>query len=169
MTSPEPAEVSKPATPRRDVLKEVWEDLQAIRREHEPRARGQELTTARRTNLRSRIAELLTAKLSREDLLMAARWVYTSDNIKADGARKTGDPIETMLRPKHCVVYVELAIKASSQGSTSVESSRPAGLTAAEIEREKGSAYLYNLTPGPGYGEYTEAAKVAMETGIYPL
>ena len=53
--------------------------------------------------------ELRQAGLTRADLLAAVTWVCTSSNIKAEGARSTGDPVGTLLRAAHCVTYCELA------------------------------------------------------------
>jgi hypothetical protein len=42
--------------------------------------------------------------------------------MRAEGARKTGDPVSTMLRARHCVEYVELALaEASSTGQVAAD------------------------------------------------
>ena len=93
-----------------DTLTKTWEALQAIRKRHQPAARGQSFSAARRRNLRARLSELRKAGHDRGALLHAAEWVHTSANMRAEGARKTGDPLGTLLRPRNCLDYVELAI-----------------------------------------------------------
>jgi hypothetical protein len=100
----------------RDLLLVIWGHLEAVRQEHHaqvynktPRARP--LTQKRRANLQARVRDLQEAGLEPETaLLKAADWVYTSTAWNACGARKTGDPIETLLRPSHCVSYCEKAL-----------------------------------------------------------
>ena len=103
-----------------DTLTKTWEALQAIRKRHQPAARGQSLSTARRRNLRARLSELRKAGHDRGTLLHAGAWVFTSSNMHAEGARKTGDPIGTLLRAKHCLKYVELSIDGSAGPAVTV-------------------------------------------------
>lgn len=97
---------------------DLWAQLQAIRSQHTEGARGQGLTPKRRANLQTRCKELRQAGLSRDDLLRAARWVHESANIRAEGARTTGDPLAVLLRPAHCVEYCELAEAEEREAAT---------------------------------------------------
>jgi hypothetical protein len=89
--------------------------LQEVRRRHQPEAKGQALTPARQANLVSRLKELRQAGMGPEDVLRAAEWVFTSANIRAERARETGDPLETLLRASKCMTYCELAEQEARQ------------------------------------------------------
>jgi len=70
------------------------------------------LTPARRRNLRARLAEATAEGWDLGAVERAARWVYRSTAPSAEGARKTGEPLDTLVRPAHWLGY----LSASAQG-----------------------------------------------------
>ena len=118
---------SAEAEPDSRPLSVTWEAIQAIRKRHQPGSRGQAFSESRRRNLRGRLAELRKAGHDEGALLHAAAWVFTSTNMRAEGARKTGDPVTTLLRARNCLDYVELATGGASEGTAGAQ---PAAATA---------------------------------------
>ena len=102
---------------------QVLERLNLVRREMHSTlggspARRLTLTSKRQAALTRCIREVKAMGLDK-DLLdvfeLAARWMYTSSNIRAGGARRTGEPIGTLLRTA-CVEYIELALQEAATG-----------------------------------------------------
>ena len=87
-----------------------------------PRLGGFSLTSKRQTQLNRCIREVrkhLGKGTTEDEVLQAFRtaggWMYTSANIRAEGARKTGAPLDTLLRTS-CVEYVSLALEEKERG-----------------------------------------------------
>ena len=102
---------------------QVLERLNLVRREMHSTlggspARRLTLTSKRQAALTRCIREVKAMGLDK-DLLdvfeLAARWMYTSSNIRAGGARRTGEPIGTLIRTA-CVEYIELALQEAATG-----------------------------------------------------
>lgn len=120
---PEP-EQAAPPVPKVDKAAELWAELQAIRTAHTPGARGQSLA-GKVSKTRTRRDQLVTAckiiaadGFGREDLLRAATWVCTSDNIRAAGARSTGDALAVLLEPSKVLAYCGLAEAEEREAAT---------------------------------------------------
>jgi hypothetical protein len=93
---------------------QVLQVLNEVRREVSPSVRKLSMTTKMEQQIRAAL------KLLRKDRglsLVAAlpllrdgfAWVLTSPNIRAEGARNTGTPWVTLLRPSHLLEYLDLA------------------------------------------------------------
>lgn len=93
---------------------QVLQVLNEVRREVSPSVRKLGMTTKMEQQIRAAL------KLLRKDRglsLVAAlpllrdgfAWVLTSPNIRAEGARNTGTPWVTLLRPSHLLEYLDLA------------------------------------------------------------
>lgn len=98
---------------------QVLQVLNEVRREVSPSVRKLGMTTKMEQQIRAAL------KLLRKDRglsLVAAlpllrdgfAWVLTSPNIRAEGARNTGTPWVTLLRPSHLLEYLDLASRPES-------------------------------------------------------
>ena len=112
-------------TPNPD-LESIWFRLYAIRKSHmKLRGSGKGYDPERGRLLKRRLDEVkkatrrsgpLTGMDPVEVLVIAAGWMHTSDSPQAEGARKTGDAIGTLLRKK-CVQYCEQAVEDQTGGA----------------------------------------------------
>ena len=130
-----------------DPFVEAWAILQTVRKRYEPRARGQKLTTgnpSRRVLLKRALRDLKDLEFENpvEALVEALRWAFESPNIRAKGARGTGDPLLSTLR--HAGDYAIEAEKVARRRDQAVTlTSRPDLPTyAKECIRRANSAFL---------------------------
>lgn len=139
---PSGTQADKPdGLPPGPAVKRVWDELQAIRKQLQPGARAKALSDKRRRNLKLRLHELARAGMDADALYLAARWVLTSPNMRAVGARSTGDAVGTLLRPSQCMDYVELAQEPEhSQHQHQQHSQQPAAPTPAQLAEDAEAA-----------------------------
>ncbi len=112
-SKPRKARRRRPATADRKLVEDVWAALMVIRKSYQGgRGIGIESTfesATIRVQLGRRLVEGAKVGLTPYDGLSALVWAYCSRSINAKGARKTNDPVKSLLRRSHWVDYCQRA------------------------------------------------------------
>lgn len=95
--------------PKPKPEQQLLEICNRVRAEQRGKPSSWGMTDARRSALRGAWKRLKAEGLTLEDFERAAVWVYLSTAPQAEGARKTGEPLVTLLRPHATVRYCHAA------------------------------------------------------------